>query len=124
MIEIYRLHLHMRKVLPTFIILWNHLANSGSYIVLLLKNNQENSPVRKNPLFHYDDRNIQVKLSYEDYNMMGMYFIPQFCKLNCFMVRCQIRDKVRKVGSSKIWFRGRLDPFLDSECNEFYLCVL
>ena len=30
------------------------------------------------------------------------------------MVHAQIREKVRKVGSSQIWVRGRLDPFLDS----------
>ena len=43
-----------------------------------------------------------------------MSFIPEYWKLNMCMVRGQIRDKVRKVGSGQIWFQGRLDPFLDS----------
>ena len=44
-----------------------------------------------------------------------MYFIPEYWKLNRYLVRGQIRTKVRKVGSSQILFRGRLDPFLDSD---------
>jgi hypothetical protein len=31
----------------------------------------------------------------------GMSFIPEYCKLNRCMVHGQIRDKVRKVGSSQ-----------------------
>ena len=44
------------------------------------------------------------------------FLIPQtqLTHFNANLVRGQIRDKVRKVGSSQIWLRGRLDPFLDS----------
>ena len=34
------------------------------------------------------------------------------------MVRGRIGDKVRKVGSSQIWFQGRLDSFLDSDYSK------
>ena len=44
--------------------------------------------------------------------MTDMSFIPEYWKLKQFMVLGQIRDKVRKVCSGQIWFRGRLNPFL------------
>jgi hypothetical protein len=48
------------------------------------------------------------------YNMMDMPFIPEYWKLNRCMVCGWISDKVRKVGSSQIWFRGSR-PSLDSD---------
>ena len=58
------------------------------------------------------------------YNMMGMSFIPKYWKLNKCLVCGQFRDKLRKVGSSQIWFRGRLDPFLDYNCSLYSQYVI
>jgi hypothetical protein len=66
------------------------------------------------PIMELSQSNVRKCVAYAQITMesgmihsMGMSFIPEYWKLNMCMVRDQIRDKVRKVGSSQIWFQGR-----------------